>query len=714
MADTISFASRMSSDASVSDLMREHRNEGIANCGPFWSKAERLKKFAARIQWPEGKNENTDPNRKAARLTIPETSRVLAAFSGRQILERVEREYIPRNQSAARWAETLTKIDKAVCQACDGEQVDSAAFRDGPGIQGISWVRWSVDETGEKPQLKFETVPIWSMMWPATREINLRDRGWHRWGSWWPQATVRDRWADAYEAIKQSIGVKPWSAIEQKHGASSRNPWTGGDGNKPLQGSSVYSPKDRSFWIEYEEWRELVTYFEIARPVDPTMPYTAAIEASDEYAAAVREQGADAAAAAGLTDPMERVELTAADLKAFRKEQLAVHGEDVPESIIARKPRMIYRYAYLCGDTVLEHGDGPVQSFTFQAMAAEVVELPDRTYYIGLLEDLEDAQRMVNYMMSALIRDIQINPKGVLFIEQGLFRDRNDALSAWTTPGGVIEIPRGRMLGAQSNKPYEWVAGGTNAHSSKLESMLAFYREAIPRLAGFNPAALGQLGNDIRRISGEVVRQLTDATMTSNAERVDALRLYRREGGRIFLGFARMLWKPEDLIDFIGEDDAYDDVLDPTTGEPVIDPTTGAPQRRLAIPPKEMWRPDAWKEIAIEEVAPTDNELAALWDSMQTQVQLFLQPMADTGKPLFTAEDFVEILPKLPAARRQKMLLRVRQQAAAMKAQELAARQAQEAQQAQATAQGQGAPGAEEEQVAPPSDQSSPGGEQIV
>lgn len=651
MANTVSYSSRMADDPSLESLMAEHRKEGIRNCAPIWEKATRLKKFAAREQWPDKDRQKLDgSSRKPARLTIPETSRVLATFSGRQILQRFEREYLPRNQTVSRWAETLSKVDKAIMQATDAEQVDSSAFRDGPGIQGVSWVRWYVDEwSGSKPQLKYVTVPIWAMMWPATREINLKDRGWHRWGSWWPQTTVREQWPEGYKKIASRIGRHQWSAAAQDHGQSSRIPWAGQAGNKPLPAESYYDPHNRCFWIEYEEWKELVPFYQVVRPANPSMSYAQAMAmgSTPEY------------------DPMEVVELSPPDFKQFKKDHLAIHGEEVadgPGGMAVRKQRYVYRFAYLCGDTILDHGDVRTGYWTFSPMAAEVVELADETRYIGLLEDLEDAQKMVNYMMSALIRDIQINPKGTLFVEQGLFRDKDAALTAFTSPGGVVEIPRGR-LGGSNGRPFEFVAGGTNAYSSKLENMLAFYREAIPRLAGFNPAALGQLGSDIRRVSGQVVRQLTDAAMTSNAERFDSLRLYRREGGRIFLSFARVLWEPEDLIDYIGEEDAYDDVLDPATGMPAVDPATGQPQRVLAIPPKEMWTPDAWKEIAIEEVAPGDDELSAFWDAIQTQVQLLLQPMADTGKPLFNSEDFVEIMPRLPAARRAKMLNRIRMQA---------------------------------------------------
>lgn len=666
MADSIPYSRRMSDSASLLDLWRDHRNEGIENCSPIWDKARRLKRFAARDQWPEkDRKKLNSPERKSPLMTIPETSRILAFFSGRQILQRVEREYIPRNQDTARWAETLTKVDRAICQACDGEQVDSAAFRDGPGIQGVSWVRWYIDDwSRERPQLKYETVPIWQMMWPSTRLLNLQDRDWQRWGSWWPQSRVRSRWPESYDKIRTLIGTAVWSGIQQQVKQHSRIPWTGGAGNRPLSTADSYDPNGRSFWIEYEEYRELQTFFEVARPVDPVMSYAEALEIDRQRIPLLADPDPNVQAQAP-PDPFEAKEMTPDEVRSFRKERLAVHGEDVPNDMMPRKQRMQYKYVYGCGDEILESGDVDQKCFTFQSMAAEVIELEDKTLYISLLEDLEDAQRMINYMMSALIRDIQINPKGVLFVEQGLFRDRNEAQVAFTAPGGVVEIPRGRM-GQQGARPWEFVAGGTGQYSSKLEAMLSFYREALTRLAAINPAALGQLGNDIRRVSGEVVRQLTDATMTGNAERIDALRLYRREGSRIFLSFARSMWEPEDLVPFIGESDAYDDVLDPTTGEP-----TG--ERTLMIPPKEAWSEDFWKEIAIEEVQPSDSELTAFWDTVQTQVALLQAPMPDTGQPLFQAEDWVKMFPKMPAALRQKMLARIKLQQQKFKQQQLAA-----------------------------------------
>lgn len=667
-ANTLSYSARMSDDGSIESLWKDHRAEGLANCGKFWTKATRLKKFAARQQWPEKDAEKlNDPHNKKPMMTVPDTARILATFCGRQMMQRFERAYVARHQGSERYAETMTKIDKAIMQACDAEQVDSQVFKDGPGIQGISWSRYYVDEmSGDEPQLRKEKVPIWSMMWPPTNDLNLRDRAWHRWGSWWPQQAVKERWGGtkAFEKMKAQMGRKTWSAQAQQHGQSSRIPWAGQAGNKALDLSEFYDPKNRCFWIEYEELREAVTFFKVARPKDPAMSYAEAL--------GQRVEGE-------VEDPFEEVELPQDAFREFKKDYESIHGEEMPKEYAVRRPKLVHRYIYGCGDTVLEWGDLEVGVFTFTAMAAEVVELQDETQYIGLMEDLVDAQRMKNYMRSALIRDMQINPKGTLFVEQGLFRDKDAALTAFTSPGGVVEIPKGR-LSANAGRPFEFVAGGTGGYRTMVESMHQVYSDDIPRLAGFNPAALGQLGNDLRRISGQVVRSVQDAAMVSNAERFDALRLDRREGGRIVLAFLRLLYKkPEDLIPFIGEDDAYEDVLDPVTMEPVIDPTTGQPQKRLAIPPVDMWVPSAWKEIAVEEVAPTDDDQQAFWDALQTQIQLLTQPMPDIGEGILGSEDIVDLMPKIPAARRQKMLLRIRKLQAKMRQQQMMAQQQQQA-----------------------------------
>jgi hypothetical protein len=677
-------AEAMNGEESLEAMLREHRNIGLQHWKGEWSEYTELQRFANGEQWKEadkrrmdgsgGPSSDNQAAPRAPRLSVNEIGPVLQTFSGREMMQRFERGYVPRNPAAAREAEVMTAVDRAFMHAADAEQVISAAFKDGPGIQGVSCVRWELDDLNERGGgILLTDLPMWQVMAdPEARAVNLSDRAWHRYGKWWPQKEVKDRWPEKWNDVVNSVGGgRPWNPNEATD--SSRIPWAGMAGNKPME---VYYPRGKMLWVEYEEWKEIRAYWEVGRPADPTMSY------ADAMASALNPPED----VSPTPDPFtsERVD-TAAKLGDLKKLHRAAFSEDIPRELISRKREVAYKYAYACGDTVLETGDVPIGYWTIQFLTGFRFPQPKKTKFTSLVSRLQDPQKWVNVMLSALIRNLQISPKGLLFVEDGFFKNRNEAMSAWASPGGLIQVARGKLTGGAPG--YKWESGGTAPYQGMVESMMSFYREAIPRLAGFNPGALGQLGGDLRRISGQVVRQVQDAAMVANAEPYDALRHFRREGGRIFLAFMRTFFEVEDLIRVVGEDVAYENVINPTTGEPVpeqqpeIDPATGQPavdaqgqpkmqlvyddngvqkfQKRLAIPAKDEWKPDYWKEIAVEDVAPVGDQLQALWDALQTSIQQLLEPRPDTGEPLLSSKDLVKLIPGIPSQIRQEMLQRV-------------------------------------------------------
>jgi hypothetical protein len=713
MADSSTFLTRLDDNESSTDMHLRRRREGVDAWRTIWDDSTRYQKFANGEQWPELAREHQgDPNRKAARLVIDEINVILQTFSGRQIMNRFERTYEPRSPDAARDAEIMTAIDKAFMHACDAEQVESAAFKDGPGIQGVSCMRWELDTYKERGGgVIVKDLPIWQVMAdPEARDVNLNDRAWHAYGKWYPQLEVKARWPKGYDAVRAHIGGTSWSASEA--GKSSRIPWTGMEGNQPLQ---PYYPKGRTLWVEYVEWRELQTVYEVAVPADPALSYAQALAPPepvlDEATGQPGEQPAPA-------DPLTTQEFTTSELTALRTSHRATFAEEIPPEYIAEHRKLVYKYAYLCGDTTLEEGDVPTGYWTIQFLTGFRFPLADKVTWKSLVSRLVDPQRWVNVMLSALIRNLQINPKGQLFVEDGFFKNYNEAMASWASPGGVIKVNRGAISGGR--KGYEWVGGVASPYQHMVEALMSFYRDAIPRLAGFNPGALGQLGSDLRRISGEVVRQVQDSAMTSNAEVFDAKRHSSREGGRIFLSFLRTFFDVGDVIRIVGEDMAYEtieqQVIDPTTGRPAVDMVTGeplmepvlgadgVPQRRLVIPPKTAWHHDHWKETRIEDQVPVEDQLQVLWKSLETAFPIMQQPQADTGMPLFTSEIMTEIVPGLPSSIRAKM--RLIQRAAKL------ARQRQMWAQAQQVSNGNGQP--TNGQGAPNGANGSPPAEQAV
>lgn len=675
MSDATTFVSRMSKDDTQEEVHAQQRRRGIVRWKEIWDEATRLQKFANGDQWPEGDKRAVDgQSRKVARLVMDRVGTILQTFSGKQTLNRFERGYIARHPAAARQAEVMTAVDHAMMLAANAEQVESAAFKDGPGVQGISAVRWELDTLNERGGgLLLTDLPIWNVMAdPDARQVNLDDRSWHCYGKWMPQTEVRRRWPDNYEKLKAKYGSAPWrpgSGGEATDGGpSSRVAWTGMAGNRPLQ---PYYPKGQSWWVEYKEWREVVTHYHVGVPVAVPVP-------DDPMGNTMSPSYAEALASATEDNDTIAVQVfkTKAELNEFKKQWAASHADEaVPDEFVLPKDTLVYKYAYLCGDVELESGDSPTGYWTIQFLTGFRFPLADKVVWRSLVSRLVDPQKWVNVFISALTRNVQVNPKGVLFVEEGFFSNFNEAQSAWANPGGVVKVRRGTISSGQ--KGYEWVQGGSSSYSSMVESMLTIWKDVLPEMAGFNPGALGQLGSDLRRISGEVVRQVGDAAMTSNAEPFDAYRAHRREGGVIFLSFLRAFFEVEDLIDIVGEEVAYETVtqprIDPLTGqpmrdpmtgailtEPAIDPATGEPQRRLAIPPKEAWNPAWWRAIAIEDVVPSGDQLQVLWKSLETSIQILLTPQPDTGLPLFSSEDLAEIIPGIPAHRREKMLQRIK------------------------------------------------------
>lgn len=684
---SLTYAERLADDESLVEMLRRHRREGAEHWVGEWEEYAKLQRYANQQQWPgkrasaagsanagAGAGPGGDSASRTPRLVFDRTSAIVQTASGKQITGRFERAYLPRTTSAQRAAEIMSTADRAAMQATDDEQVTSVAFKDGPIIQGASCVRWEMDVLGEKSGYIIKRhLPMWQVMVdPNAHEINFSDRAWHRYGSWWPQSEVKARWPEKYDEISGSIGSSSWAPDEQHE--SSRIPWVGMAGNRPFTGE--YYPDGRCLWVEFEEWREAKTQWVVGVPADPQMAY------ADAMAAAANR-------AEGDPDPFtEQVFDEWAKVKLFKEERQSVFAEEVPKEFIASRPRLVYKYAYVVGDTITETDECPTGYWTIQFMTGFRFPQPTRTVFRSLLSRLIDPQKFINVMMSMLLRSLQVSPKGLLFIEEGWFGASSDeARDMWAAPGGIVTLKRGALTGG-GPAGYKWEAGGQSPYTGDVQALLTFYDDALPKIAGFNPGALGQLGDDLRRISGEVVRQVADAAMTANAELFDSLRLYSRDGGRIWLSFLRRFFEVEDLIRLVGEDVAYETVMvpvppqpvmDPQTGQPVIGPDgqpvtqpaidqetgeqlmqpatdeMGAPVKNLVIPDKEQWSEEFLK-FAVEDITPVADQQAAFWKAMETAFPVLMQQQP----PVFTREDIIEMAPGIPAYIRSRMLQRAK------------------------------------------------------
>lgn len=652
MADSSAIAAILGEE-SLEEMLKRHRRAGISNCSRVWWMAEILQKFAndANQESDEDETRIGDKNFNpfdTKKLSINEIRLPVGAASGRQVMERFERSYKPRNADAERFGEVVSGVDKAMMAQTDAEQAESAAFRDGPCIQGVSCVRWEYD-TLEDPRgrIVLTNWPITQVMWGSeAREINLRDRTWHRAGWWWPANRVREEWPEKFKELAYYAASSDWGNADTP-GVSSRTPWSGGPAHRRADADMdpFFSSREQSFFVEREEWRELTHEYAVARPLNPGETYASAQARYMELAATMPEGKVPPE-----LDTMERVVFpTYKEVREFKANYLAATNEDIPKNAVAKRPKITFKYAYVIGGKVMETGDIPEGCFTFLFMTGRRRDTPKGTRWIGLAEDLVPQQRLNNLLLMALYKNLGANPKGVFVYEQGVFKNRDDALDQFTRPGGVIEVKRGALTSGA--KPYVFEAGGTNGYHAMLESLFGYVSSSIPRLAGFNAAALGQLGPDYRRISGSVVRQQADAAIQNNPELFDSWRLYRRQGGRVFLNFISTHWadRLEELGEIVGEDILY-------TIEEAED---GSEQAVFSLPPAELWKNDAWRSIDIVEVVPDDDRRETFWKVLeQGGFQMIQQPQYDTGTPLLGSLDIIKTLPGLSAPERDDLMRR--------------------------------------------------------
>lgn len=651
MADSSPIAALMGEE-SLEDMLRRHRQEGIRTCSRVWWMSEILQRYANDASQHEELDETRLGDRSydpfdTKRLSVNEIRLPVGAASGRQVMERFERSYKPRSANAERFGEVVSGVDKAMMAQADAEQAESAAFRDGPCIQGVSCVRWEYDTTEDpRGRLLVQNWPIKQVMWGnEAREINLRDRTWHRAGWWWPASRVREEWPDRFKDLAFFAATAGWGNADVP-GVSSRTPWSGGPAHRRADADTdpFYSSRSQSFFVEREEWRELTHEYVVARPVDPAETYASAQARYMELAASI-----PGGKVPPEQDTMERVTLDYKGVRDFKANYLAATNEDVPSRYIAKRPKIVYKYAYVIGGKVMETGEIPEGTFTFLFMTGRRRDTPTGTRWIGLAEDLVPQQRLNNLLLMSLYKNLATNPKGVLVYEQGVFKNRDDALDQFTKPGGVIETKRGALTSGA--KPYAFEAGGTNAYHGMLESLFGYVSSSIPRLAGFNAAALGQLGPDYRRISGSVVRQQADAAIQNNPELFDSWRLYRRQGGRLFLAFIATHWEGrlEELGEIVGEEILY-------TIEEAED---GTERAVFSLPPAELWKQDAWRSIDIVEVVPDDDRRETFWKVLeQGGFQMIQQPQYDTGTPLLGSLDIIKTLPGLSPSERDDLIRR--------------------------------------------------------
>lgn len=672
---------------------KKRRKEGASSTAELKRRAIQNHEFAApgEEQLPyEGNDSGSRGRRKRkfALMSANEVHPVLSTMSGRQVMGRFERRYIPRRRELRSWGEKLSAYDRAVVDACHADQEESSAFRNGPGIAGVSWMRVSVDYL-EDPEGKIviEEVPLWNMLWPAkeARKKNLLDRDWQIHGEWYTIGKFKALWPNKVAAVRGQIGKSPaWDAGSSAKAEGSSTPWDGLSGSSWTEETeySFFDPKEKQIWIERYERREPQVRFFVMLPPEG-MSYA-------DAEAAIAAGEAPAWSAEGVQ------EMSPEEFRRISRENEADFGEEIPPNRYIRKERMIYSYAYIAGEVVLEKGEIPVERLTYEAETGYPYTKPQSVTWRSVVDSMRTPQIWYNIFLTMLVKYMQVNPKGVLFVERGVFRNRAEGLKQFSSTGGLVEVERGKLSGG-GTPPFKFETGGTSPMGGFVQGMLGFAQELLPRSAGFNQGALGQLGPDLRRISGTVIEHVREAAVAAHAELYDSHALCRQRVGLLLLATLSKVLGIDHMKRVVGDEAFLEDILDPATGEGLIDPQVlqqliegGAIPEEDVVPPAEIGDPfmrrieppeglldDAVWAVAVEETKPAPERMRFFWESATESGGLDRLMTPDSmGVQAFTAGEIAEMVPDIPEDLRKRALARIKKQRAAFAAQQAAAAQA--------------------------------------
>lgn len=509
-------------------------------------------------------------------VTFNRVGPVIDAITGAEINNRQDIKFEPRtlgDQDPA-LARMYTETVRWIRDGCDAEEEESDAYGDAATC-GIGWMEIRVDYD-EDPDGKIlqERVPPLQMRWDAqARKRNLTDRRWDLREKWLPLEEIEARWPRKFEDIDFSGGPLWDDQWLTEHDASSAWQYKGAN--------QWYESQKKQALVLHYEWREREPFYRVADP-----------------------------------DSGRIVEFAADRWEAIRA---AFEARGLPLPAHVRQQRWTYRYAIICGRTVLEEGEVKGGGFSRQAITAKREEKTGLWY--GFMRAMKDPQRWANKFFSLSMHIMAANAKGGLMVEESAVPDMGDLEATWADPSGVSVFEDGALV---AGKVKEKAFGG---YPSSLDKLLQFAIGSIRDTTGINLELLGLVD---REQSGVVERERKQAALTILAPLLASLRHYRKEAGRRLIEFARTHIPANTLIRIVGSNGA------------------------------QSWMPfvadpSAAKFDIIVETAPSSPSLKAeVWSSLQN----LIPAMVKAGVPF--APELVRFSP-LPSAVAEEWVKTIRE-----------------------------------------------------
>ena len=477
---------------------RSRMSEHTEATGDWRSQANDAFGCVAGDQWDESVRNDLEAEGRPV-FTFNRVAGFIRGICGLETSTRNEVRFYAREQGDNGLADVVNAAAKWVRSNCDAEDEESDAFKD-MLICGIGWTE-TLFTTEEDPdgQIVIERVDPLHMRWdPAARKRGLADRRWCGRIKWLPVSTIRDVWGDAKADEVESM-IETDTEILEEFSSTPHDATTAHEYDADSLGQAR---RRAGIPVVQFQYAKTATFYAV------TNPATGAREelSEEDYRRLVERVG----------DVLNG--------QKFRKRQ--------------------YRQLIYSGTVKLEEGPLPSDGFTFQPITG----IRDRNngIWYGFVRDMLDPQRWINKFFSSMADVVASQAKGGLLAETDAFVNRQNAQEDWADPRSIVWLKTGALAGG---KVKERTSSGIPAGFSQL---LEFTVGSLPHVAGVNLEFLGLAG---REQAGVLENQRKQAAIATLAEFFNALRLYRKQQGRILLKFINEFMSDGRLIRVVGKKD---------------------------------------------------------------------------------------------------------------------------------------------------------------
>lgn len=413
-------------------------------------------------------------------VTFNRMEPLVNALCGIEVLNREEVRYLPRRIGPAdtQVADLKTGAAHYLCDHGDCESEISSAFRD-LSIIGMGWVDTAMNYDSEpEGEVEFARLnPLWQYWDPRARKRNLGDAKWIIRLKPFSRAEFDARWPDA--DVSYNNVWEPPQDYSDPHDATEAWKYEADNVQRELPAENV--------WVGHLQWYEPYPMYRIYNRVTG-----------------------------------EHKDVEPKIWKKLSKRYVVTAG--FVSAIRVSKRR--YYHAYLCGDTALEEYPHDLTCFTQICMTGK----PDanRGVWYGLARNLRDPQDWLNVLYSSILHILRSGSKGGLLAEEDAFKNPRKAEEDWARAESIIWLESGALAAGKIQER------GNVQYPAGMHQLMDVANGMFQGTSGMN---LELLGLAERVQPGVLEAQRKQAGVTMLAWAFDALRLFRKQHGRLLAEF---------------------------------------------------------------------------------------------------------------------------------------------------------------------------------